>query len=157
MTVHTNCKIWFSFSAFLMPSSPAHSNLIKYYISLKRVHIYAINDWLHNWLEHYVKPASKQKTYSRYCDIVFQHLIPKFGDTNLEDLTPLVLQQYISELTEHGNLRTGGGLSANTVNAIVTVIQAALQVAYRLGYLPEYTADKVKRPRRRKSKSSVLR
>lgn len=49
-----------------------------------------INDWLHNWLEHYVKPASKQKTYSRYCDIVFQHLIPKFGDTNLEDLTPLV-------------------------------------------------------------------
>ena len=106
-----------------------------------------INDWLHNWLEHYVKPASKQKTYSRYCDIVFQHLIPKFGDTNLEDLTPLVLQQYISELTEHGNLRTGGGGSANTVNTIVTVIQAALQVAYRLGYLPEYTADQVKRPK----------
>lgn len=27
-------------------------------------------DWFHEWLIHYVKPASKQKTYSRYRDIV---------------------------------------------------------------------------------------
>lgn len=48
---------------------------------------------------------------------------------------------------EHGNLRTGGGLSASSVNAIITVIQSSLKVAYNLGYLEAYTADKVKRPR----------
>ena len=104
-------------------------------------------DWFHEWLIHYVKPASKQKTYSRYRDIVAQHILPKFGEMELDDLTPLVLQRFISELMEHGNLRTGDGLSANTVNAIITVIQSALKVANNLGYIGTYTADKIKRPK----------
>ena len=78
-----------------------------------------LRECLHEWLIHYVKPASKQKTYSRYRDIVAQHILPKFGEMELDDLTPLVLQRFISELMEHGNLRTGDGLSANTVNAIM--------------------------------------
>lgn len=74
-------------------------------------------------------------------------MIPHIGESEMSEVTPLTLQQMVTELSAHGNLRTGGGLSANTVNAIVTVIQAALQVAHNLGYLPEYTADKVKRPK----------
>lgn len=104
-------------------------------------------DWFHEWLEHYVKPASKQKTYILYCELTEQHILPKFGEMELEGITPLILQRYISELMEHGNLRTGGGLSASSVNAIITVIQSSLKVAYNLGYLEAYTADKVKRPR----------
>ena len=99
-------------------------------------------DWFHEWLEHYVKPASKQKTYILYCELTEQHILPKFGEMELEGITPLILQRYISELMEHGNLRTGGGLSASSVNAIITVIQSSLKVAYNLGYLEAYTADK---------------
>ena len=33
------------------------------------------------------------------------------------------------------------------MNAIITVIQSALQQAYTLGYLTVYTADKIKRPK----------
>ena len=106
-----------------------------------------IKEWLPVWLENYVKPTAKEKTYTRYSEVVTQHLIPRIGELGMSEVTPLMLQQMVTELSAHGNLRTGGGLSANTVNAIVTVIQAALQVAYRLGYLPEYTADKVKRPK----------
>ena len=104
-------------------------------------------DWFHEWLEHYVKPASKQKTYILYCELTEQHILPKCGERELEGITPLILQRYISELMEHGNLKTGGGLSASSVNAIITVIQSSLKVAYNLGYLEAYTADKVKRPR----------
>lgn len=106
-----------------------------------------IKEWLPVWLENYVKPTAKEKTYTRYSEVVTQHLIPRIGESEMSEVTPLMLQQMVTELSAHGNLRTGGGLSANTVNAIVTVIQVALQVAYRLGYLPEYTADKVKRPK----------
>ena len=106
-----------------------------------------VREWLPVWLENYVKPTAKEKTYVRYAEIVKQHLIPHIGELEMSEVTPLMLQQMVTELSAHGNLRTGGGLSANTVNAIVTVIQVALQVAYRLGYLPEYTADKVKRPK----------
>lgn len=104
-------------------------------------------EWFPEWLEHYVRPVSKQKTFSRYSEIVSHHILPAFGDMTLEDITPIVLQKYITELLETGNLRTGGGLSANTVNAIVTVIQSALKVANNLGYLAVYSSDKVKRPK----------
>lgn len=104
-------------------------------------------DWFREWLEHYVKPASKQKTYILYCELTEQHILPKFGEMELEGITPLILQRYISELMEYGNLRTGGGLPASSVNAIITVIQSSLKVAHNLGYLEAYTADKVKRPR----------
>ena len=31
-------------------------------------------DWFHEWREHYVKPASKQKTYNLYCELTAQHI-----------------------------------------------------------------------------------
>ncbi len=104
-------------------------------------------DWFHEWLEHYVKPAAKQKTYSLYRGLVMRHILPKFGDCELEELTPLALQRYVSELMERGNLLTGNGLSANTVNSVITVMQNSLRVAYSLGCLESYTADKIRRPR----------
>ena len=41
----------------------------------------------------------------------------------------------------NGNLLTGKGLSANSVNGIVTVIQNSLKLAYTLGETKEYVAD----------------
>ena len=65
----------------------------------------------------------------------------------LDDLTPLLLQQYITELLQSGNRKTGKGLSANSVNAIISVLQSSLKTANFLGLTAEYTADKVKRPK----------
>jgi len=104
-----------------------------------------VKEWLPIWLRNYVKPTAKEKTCIRYGEIMRSHLLPHIGELELTEVTPLTLQQMVTALSEHGNLKTGSGLSANTVNAIVTVIQNALHTAYRLGYLPEYTADKVKR------------
>lgn len=106
-----------------------------------------VKEWLPVWLENYVKPTAKEKSYTRYSEVVTHHLISRIGELEMSEVTPLTLQQMVTELSAHGNLRTGGGVSANTVNAFVTVIQDALQMAYRLGYLPKYTADKVKRPK----------
>lgn len=77
-------------------------------------------DWLSIWLQNYVKPTAKEKTYIRYFEIVENHLIPRIGESEMANVTPLVLQQMLTELSTCGNLRTGGGLSANTINAIVT-------------------------------------
>ncbi len=106
-------------------------------------------DWLNEWLECYVKPSSKQKTYIRYSEIVSQHLVKALGDYEMSDLTPLILQRYATELLQSGNLKTGKGLSANSVNGIITVIQNSLKEAYAIGQISEYTADKIKRPKAR--------
>ena len=104
-------------------------------------------DWLSWWLSEEIKPTVKARTLARYSEIVTDHLTPFLGELELSEITPAILQEMIAHLCCHGNLRTGNGLSANTVNAIITVIQSALKAAFRFGWLSSYTANKIKRPK----------
>ena len=104
-------------------------------------------DWLQEWLDHYIEPTAKIRTYNRYSEIVVQHLIPKLGESEMDEITPIVLQHFITELLQTGNLRTGKGLSANSVGSIINVMQSSLRTAYQLGYTKEYSADKIRRPK----------
>lgn len=103
--------------------------------------------WLKEWLESYVKPSSKRKTYVRYSEIVSDHIMGALGNREMNDLTPLVLQRFTTKLLHNGNIKTGKGLSANSVNGIITVIQNSLKEACAIGHVSEYTADKIKRPK----------
>lgn len=104
-------------------------------------------EWLNEWLECYVKPTTKSKTYMRYSEIVHGHIIPKIGSYEICELTPLILQRFVTELLSGGNLKTGTGLSSNSVNGIITVIQNSLKSAFVIGLVSEYNADKIKRPK----------
>lgn len=106
-----------------------------------------LKEWLPEWLEHYIKPSAKEKTVFYYTVIINRHLIPDIGEYELDELTPFILQQYVTMLTQKGNLRNGKGLAANTVNSVVTVLQGALGQAYELKMMREYTADKIRRPK----------
>ncbi len=104
-------------------------------------------NWLNEWLTHYIKPSSKQRTFEQYSKVAQIHILPYLGDIELTDLTPFVLQKFITELTTNGNKRTGKGLSPNFVKTILSVIQNSLKTAHLVGYLPEYSANKIKRPK----------
>lgn len=104
-------------------------------------------DWLTQWLENYIRPSVKMRTYERYKLIVEQHIKDKIGSMELNELSPLVLQRFITELLQSGNKKTGKGLSANSVNAVISVIQSSLRTAHLLGLTTEYAADKLKRPK----------
>jgi len=104
-------------------------------------------NWLNEWLTHYIKPSSKQRTFEQYSKIAQIHILPYLGDIELTDLTPFVLQKFITDLTTNGNKRTGKGLSPNFVKTILSVIQNSLKTAHLVGYLPEYSANKIKRPK----------
>ncbi len=104
-------------------------------------------DWLREWLTDYVKVASKQRTYEGYKAIAELHIAPKLGEYELSEITPLIAQKFITELMESGNKRTGKGLSPNFVKSIISVLQNSLKTAHILGLIPEYTADKIKRPK----------
>lgn len=104
-------------------------------------------DWLNQWLEVYIRPSVKVRTYERYKLIIEQHIKDNIGNFDLDDLSPLVLQSFITVLLQNGNLKTGAGLSANSVNAVISVIQSSLKTARLLGLTKEYTADKLKRPK----------
>ena len=104
-------------------------------------------EWLNIWLENYIKPSVKVRTYERYSLIVDKHIAKDLGECEIKTLSALVLQNYITQLLRNGNCKTGKGLSANSVNGIVSVLQSSLQTAHLIGVSNAYTADKIKRPK----------
>lgn len=103
--------------------------------------------WLQDWLNNYVKLTTKHRTVLRYTEIIDNHLVPAIGQYELSDLSPIILQKYISELLEKGNLKTGGGLATSSVNSIITVIQSSLFMAFNLGFISTNMGEKLKRPK----------
>lgn len=104
-------------------------------------------EWLNIWLNNYIKPSAKERTYIRYEQLIRTHIAKKIGGNDVNDLTPIVLQSFVTELLSSGNDKTGKGLSANTVNAIISVLKNSLRTAHLLGYAKDYTANMIKRPK----------
>ena len=102
--------------------------------------------WLNLWLENYIKPSAKVRTYERYSQIVRTHIADSIGAKEISELAPIVLQTFISDLLTTGNTKTGKGLSVNFVNTVISVIQNSLKTAYMVGITTEYVANKIKRP-----------
>ena len=104
-------------------------------------------EWLLDWLTNYVIPNYKNRTCTRYTNIVKQHIIPKLGEFELSELTPFIVQQFVTDLSTHGNLKTGKGLASNTVNSIITVVQQSMETAHHLKFVDTYEMNNVKRPK----------
>lgn len=109
-------------------------------------------EWLNIWLNNYIKPSAKERTYIRYEQLIRTHIAPKIGANDVNDLTPIVLQSFVTDLLSSGNDKTGKGLSANTVNAIISVLQNSLRTAHLLGYAKDCTANMIKRPKLKERK-----
>jgi len=109
-------------------------------------------DWLNIWLNNYIKPSAKERTYIRYEQLIRAHIAPKIGNMCINDLTPIVLQSFVTELLNTGNLKTGKELSANTINTTISVIQNSLRTAHLLGIAKEYKANMIKRPKLKERK-----
>ncbi len=114
------------------------------------------SEWLNFWLDNYIKSSLKQKTYLCYLEIVQKHIGVRFDAYVIDELTPMIFQQFVAELLTSGNLKTGNGLSASTVNAEITVIQNSLQTAYNLGYIKNEIAGKIKRPKYKEKQVSCF-
>lgn len=104
-------------------------------------------EWLNIWLDCYVKVASKQRTLKRYTQVVKSYLIPQLGEYEMEEIQVLHLQNFIVNLLNEGNLKSGGGLKESSVNVIITIMQNSLKTAYLSGVVNRYIGDKIKRPK----------
>lgn len=112
--------------------------------------------WLQLWLDNYVKPAVKQRTYERYGEIIERHVSGVLGGLELDELLPSRLQIYTVRMLKSGNLKGDGGLRPNTVNSIITVIQHSLKAAYAAGETGSYIGDRIQRPAVRKKEISCF-
>lgn len=104
-------------------------------------------DWLEEWLTLYVHPGVKEKTYQNYSNMVRLYILPQLGEYELENLSATALQQFIVELSQHGNIRTGKGLAASSVGLVITLLQKSLRFAVAIGKTPVQHTDHIQRPK----------
>lgn len=102
----------------------------------------SLNEVLTLWLLS-VQRNVKEATYARYYHLVEAHIRPELGAYFLDRITPIVIQNYISELLAHGRLDGKGGLSAKTVTEILTIIKTAIDHAQYLGYSVSLPLSKI--------------
>ena len=105
------------------------------------------NQWTDEWLNNYVKTTNKMRTYERYSQTIATHILPALGDYELNDLQPIILQKFVTDLLTNGNKKTGKGLSSNFVKSVISIVQSSLKTAHLLGLTNEYVADKIVRPK----------
>ena len=99
-------------------------------------------NWLVEWLALYVKPTTKIRTYKKYQRQIELHILPTLGEFELNDLTATVLQRFTVDLS-------GKGLSANTVNGIISVLKSSLRRAVLLGVTDKEFTMAIVRPKGR--------
>lgn len=107
-----------------------------------------LKEWMNDWLELYVKPTSKRRTYDRYLELTRLHIVPELGDYDVEELSSDILQKFVTGRLNSGNMLTGKGLASNTVCSIINVLQCSLKTAMSAGQTKTYVADRIRRPKR---------
>ena len=105
-----------------------------------------LNEWLDTWLNKYAKLSIKQRTYLQYKDSIDKHINPILGNYELNELTASVLQEFVIEKLEKGNLKTGKGLSGNSVVGIIGVLKQALHQALVLELIAKDNSALIKLP-----------
>ena len=87
-------------------------------------------NWIVKWLQR-KEQLVKESTFAAYSNIVVNHLLPKFGEMKLEQISEEVIQDYVFELLKHGRLDGSGGLGERAAKDIVIVLKNTLRDAMR--------------------------
>ncbi len=107
------------------------------------------------WIEQYVRPGVRIKTYERYQCSINNHIIPYIGEIAIDRLTAEDVQKMINELLESGG-EYHQGLSARTVNTARRTLKTALDKAYHLRKISYNPVEATKSCRTEKAQIIVL-
>lgn len=104
-----------------------------------------VGKWIDRWLEDFVKPSVRIKTYEKYFSCM-KYMKPKFEDALITKLSVPDIQRHFNEL-----LKTGGenrqGLSSSTVRGVRRYFIGCLDKAVKLGLLLKNPAKLTDPPR----------
>lgn len=121
-------------------------------IATKKVSVveYA-TEWI-KYAEHTYDPI----TFQGYKIGVDKHIVPYFKQhkVDIQDLTPEIVQQFSSHMSEHGNVKTGGPLSNKSVRNYLTVLSVICDDAVRKKKIQDNPVNRIKRPKKQKYKPS---
>lgn len=102
-------------------------------------------EWLKEWLDFYVKPSTKERTYRKYRLAAEKYILPALGDCEADGLPAVTLQKFTASLSERG-------MAASTVNGVLFVLKSSLKKAAALGIISKQYTNAIVRPKAREKK-----
>ncbi len=98
-----------------------------------------LNIWLQN-----NNIRQKSSTISKYKFIIEKHIIPQLGDYTIKQITPTLINNFLSEKLAGGRLDQRGGLSPAYVRTIAIIIDSAMKLAACEGWCKELKSPIIK-------------
>lgn len=94
-------------------------------------------DYLNTWLKDQ-KTYKKYSTYTNYCNIVHNQIIPNIGGIETDQLDDDLLQEFVLNRLNHGRCDGAGGISQKYVKDIIAVLKLSLkkEINIQLPYCP---------------------
>lgn len=92
-----------------------------------------VTEWLSS-----IKHTVKESTYSKYCITSEKHILPYFRNSEVSNLCNRILQNFIIEKAQKGNLNNSGGLSAKSVHDIYSVMLQIIKFAEKNNYISHF-------------------
>jgi integrase len=89
---------------------------------------------LDEWLPA-IKGTLRPTTYASYTMLAKEHIIPRLGNLQLQNLSAAAINALYAHLGEHGRVHGGGPLSASSVRRVHAVLHCACHDAVRWGRL----------------------
>jgi len=105
-------------------------------------------DFAEKWLEDYATVRVKPSTLVRYKRIIRCDLKPFFGDIELSQISPELVQAFVSGVFKRKRrTKNGGRWAPKTILHDVVLLKSMLKRAVILGYIHENPAQYVERPK----------
>lgn len=105
-----------------------------------------VGQWLDTWLEEYVKPTKKPKTYEKYKSGVEQYIKPYIGNTPLSKVKAPDVQRLYNRLLKEGGKKKHG-ISCYTVHGVHVNLHAAFDQALKVGLVTRNIIEAADAPR----------
>lgn len=115
-----------------------------------------VAQFLERWLRDYAKPNVSPRTYENYAELIRRHIVPELGSRKLDKLQAVHLQAFYARKHESGRIDGTGGLSAQTVKHLHSILHEALHYAVKWQVLPRNPAEYVDPPKREKQQLHVI-
>ncbi len=115
-----------------------------------------LKELLQMWLNKYAKLSLKERSFNKYEDIISLHINPILGEYDIKDITPTVLQDYVLDKLNNGNLITHRALASNTVYSIVSVLKQSFHLALNLDLITKDPTQAIKLPPTKEKEVTAL-
>lgn len=112
--------------------------------------------WLVQWLKNYAEITVRPSTYISYEGYVYNHINPVLGDIPVQQITPVIIQNFYNQKFESGRADGNGGLSAKTIRNIHNMLHQSLDQAKINSIILSNPTDGTVIPKQEKKEMRVL-